>query len=257
MSLPILSRPHLEIGEREFYIDIRNTAKYFVEDGSKITVQLYENTDDDSVMLFLNGSVLGAVLHQKKMLSFHGSAFCMNGKGILVCGSSGSGKSSVTAAFCQQEGATFISDDITPITIEDSTVKLVPLKTKLKLWEDSLQKLNIVRSKDIRRIRPTLEKYTIPYPNSSHEHQLDHLIVLGVHNQSAYQSFNIQGIEKYNILRNQIYRKSFLNGMPETEKYYFKQLLAIASNIKVTFILRPQICDIYGTAKFIKEKIDL
>ena len=154
VSLPFIFRPHLEVGENEFYIDIRNTAKYFVENGNRVTVHPYKDADDDSVLLFLNGSVLGAVLHQKKMLSFHGSAFCINDKGVIVCGSSGSGKSSVTAAFCQQDGATFISDDITPVTIEGSTVKLVPLKTKLKLWDDSLQKLNIKkpRRKSLRRI---------------------------------------------------------------------------------------------------------
>jgi len=75
-------------------------------------VQVYPNPESDelSVNLFLNGSVLGVLLHQRGILLFHGNSFMLDGKGMLLCDHSGLGKSSFTAAFCQN-GATIINDD--------------------------------------------------------------------------------------------------------------------------------------------------
>ena len=42
----------------------------------------------------------------------------------MICGHSGTGKSSVTAAFCQ-EGAIFINDDITPVAVAGSKTTIL------------------------------------------------------------------------------------------------------------------------------------
>lgn len=45
---------------------------------------------------------------------FHGCAVAISGQGVLICGESGAGKSSLTAALVA-EGAQFISDDLTAV----------------------------------------------------------------------------------------------------------------------------------------------
>lgn len=252
---PRLSRAHLQVDESDFRIDIHNVAIFRVQDGDKVQIYPYENADMESVKLFLNGSALGALFHQKGIMPFHGSAFSINGKGVLICGVSGAGKSSVTAAFCQN-GAKFISDDITPVSIHDSIVQMTPLKTNMKLWNDSIKKLNI-KNENLEKIRPALDKYYLPFQDNSGINRLDNLVILSTHNKEEFRAVELRGIVKYNNLRNQIYRKVYLKGMPETEKLYFKQLFQIASAIKVTSVQRPRICNIYEVMNFIKCEIDL
>ncbi|MCI1640400.1 MAG: hypothetical protein LKI42_03885 [Bacteroidales bacterium] len=248
------SRPHFKVGETDFFLDIKGVAKYRVRDGNTIWVNPYENADEESVALFLEGSVLGAVLHQRGILPFHGSSFIYNGKGIMVSGPSGAGKSSVTAAFYRQ-GSAFVNDDITPVEVYDSGIMILPVKTRIKLWNDALQKLQI-GSEGLKNIRPEMKKFYFPVEKTSYEiHSLEYIFILSSHNKDEYISRELSGIEKYNALRRQIYRKVYLKGMPETEKKYFRELFSLAAGVKVVHIFRPQICDINDTMHFIEKEI--
>jgi len=250
----IYSRPHFKINESDFFLDIKNVARYRVQNGQEILICPYENADEESVNLFLEGSALGALLHQRGMLPFHGSSFVYKNKGVMICGHSGAGKSSVTATFCQ-EGASFINDDITPVAVPGSTITILPVKTRIKLWADTLQKLKI-GGDNLQRIRPGIDKFYLPAEeNSVSEHALDHLFILSTHNKNEFQAIELEGMEKYNALRKQIYRRIYLKGMPETEKKYFGQLFSLANKVRVTRILRPQICDIQKTVRFIESEI--
>lgn len=251
-SLPILIHPWIEIGEQEFYLNVNNVAQYSSQQGQKVNVVPYEGADEDSIRLFLNGSVLGAVMHQKGILPFHGSAIEYEGKGIIICGQSGVGKSSVTEAFCQN-GARFINDDITPVRISKAVTSIIPIKTRIKLWDDSLKKLKI-KNDGFEKIRPGLEKFYLPVEEAfSAERQLNHIVILGKHNSDGFEVNELDGMAKFNALRKQIYRKTYLKGMPETAKLYFKQIFQLAGAIRVTQVIRPQICDIYDAMDSIKK----
>ena len=174
----------------------------------------------------------------------------------MVCGNSGTGKSSVTAAFFQQ-GASFTNDDITPVSISDSEITILPVKIRLKLWDDSLNKLKI-GSDNFLRIRPGLNKFYLPMDEKEiSEHRLDQIFVLSTHQKNEFQATELKGIEKYNALRKQIYRKVYLKGMPKTEKKYFGKLFSLAKKVRVTVIKRPQKCHIYETMCFIEKQIVL
>ncbi|PHR68769.1 MAG: hypothetical protein COA67_12415 [Lutibacter sp.] len=248
---PRLSNPHLQIDENDFYLNVYDVASYRVQNGNNVLIQPHENSDEASIRLFLNGSVLGAVLHQRGLIPFHGSTFLYEGKGVMICGQSGAGKSSTTAAFCQKEAA-FINDDITPIKITKDAATIIPIRTRIKLWDDSLEKLDIENTK-FDQIRPTLEKFYLPNDAAFQEEQeLHHIIILGKHNEGEYKSNELEGMAKFNTLRKQIYRKMYLKGMPEREKTYFKQLFNLANKVRITKVIRPQKSSIYDTKEYIK-----
>ncbi len=251
---PRFSRPNFAINDDEFYLDVRNVAQYQAIKGSKILYSLYENADKASVELFLQGSVFGAILHQQGILPFHGCSFDYKGKGILICGNSGAGKSSVTMAFCLN-GARLINDDITPVRVSESQSLMIPMKSKIKLWDDSLEQLNINRQ-DLVRIRPQLKKYYIEADIViKEERPIDHFFILYVHNKNEYVVQELDGMKKYNALRKQIYRRSYLKGMPEREKQYFMELFKLAPSCRVTVITRPDKSRIHDTMDKIKEEI--
>lgn len=251
---PVLDRPFMKVNHNSFFIDVKNIARYWVHDGEKVFIKPYDGIDDDSVDVFLQGTVLSALLHQRSMMPLHGNSFEYEGKGVMICGNSGSGKSSVSAAFCRN-GAKLISDDLSPLRIEGKDAIVVPLKGKVKLWNDTLKKLNI-ENNGFARIRPAFEKYYIPdFQLFNAEKKLDHIFILSTHNTDEFIVEELSGIAKYNVLRKQIYRRIYLKGMPKTEKEYFRKLLSVASGCKVTTIVRPQICDIYSAMDVVKKEL--
>jgi len=259
IDLEPINNPHfacsqMQVDEDDFYLNIIDVASYRVKNGNSVQVFAHEKADLASIKLFLNGSVLGAVLHQRGILPFHGSCFQYEQKGILICGQSGAGKSSVTAAFCQN-GAVFINDDISPVEITESETNIIPIKTRIKLWDDSIKKLEI-ENDNFDKIRPSLDKFYLPNTEEFQSKQaLHHILILSQHNKEEFESVELEGIAKYNALRHQIYRKMYLKGMPERQKAYFKQLLLLAKNVKVTRIMRPQMAAITATMEYIKQEL--
>jgi hypothetical protein len=250
----IFERPHLKVSEEQFFLQIYNQAQFYVEKGEQINIYLEEGADIDSVQLFLNGSVLGSVLLQKKILAFHGSSFSYKEHGVIICGRAGAGKSSVTAAFCHND-AQFITDDISPISIEEEQIYINPLKTEIKLWDDALAQLSIP-SENLRKIRPSLNKFYFPFEYCAELNPTLHLIViLETHNNDEFTSSELFGINKFKALKNQVYRKIYLKGMPQTEQHLYRQLLNLGQRIRVLHITRPQTCSIQLTKDFIKQKI--
>ncbi|MGE4569592.1 MAG: hypothetical protein AB7C90_10490 [Bacteroidales bacterium] len=243
LLLPELSRRYLQISEKEAIIHVANVASYKVSNGNRVEVFPCKQTDPASIQLFLNGSALGAILHQRGVIPFHGSSFVWNGTGVMICGGSGAGKSSVATAFCRQ-GARLINDDVTPVQIVGAEPMLVPIRTRMKLWDDTLSTLQLEAvSKE--RIRPQLTKYYIDLPDTCQsEHPLQYLFILETHQKESLPISVLSGVEKFNALRMQIYRKLYLKGMPRTAQHYFAQLFRLASNIRVIRVVRPKNCPV-------------
>lgn len=241
--------------ENEFIFKLEGIAYYKTKNGTKVDVCPCPNSNVDSIQLFLNSSVLGAVLHQRGMMPFHGSSFIFKHRGVLICGNSGVGKSSVVAAFCQ-EGSRLINDDITPICFDNERVMMVPLSTRVKLWDDAIKLLQLDKT-DLKRIRPSLNKYYVPgFAKQEEKQPLLHIfIVLCTHNKNDFEIIRPQGIERFNCLRRNIYRKNYLKGMPQTEKKYFEQLLNAANLLDVVIVFRPQTSNALETMQYIREHV--
>jgi hypothetical protein len=253
---PVLVKPHIQANDDEILLDIFGVVKIQVTNGQHIRLYPSPGADADSIRLFLNGSALGALLHQRGILPFHGNSFMLDGKGMLLCGHSGAGKSSVSAAFCQN-GATFINDDISPVIFQDDAAWIIPLKSDIKLWDDSLVKLGIQQN-ELKRIRPQINKYFLPTSNpSTCKVLLNHLLILSVHTEKSFIMKELVGIEKFETLRHAIYRKVYLNGMPNARKQIFGKLMALAANIRTTRIIRPESAGIYDTMDYIRNVIDI
>lgn len=251
----LFSRRFLLANEEELLLYIDNIAVYKICNGSDVFINTHTNSNDLSVELFLNGSVLGAILHQRGIMPFHGSSFVFRNQGVLICGSSGVGKSSVVSAFCQDEGR-LVNDDITPICFDKEHIMMMPLSTKVKLWDDAISLLQLDKT-DLKKIRPSLNKYYVSGFARQEEKQplLHTFIVLRTHNQNNFEIKRPKGIERFNCLRRNIYRKVYLRGMPQTEKKYFGQLLTAANLLDVVVVFRPQTSNALETMRYIREHV--
>lgn len=252
ISTPILIRPNFSVSEEEFYLQVKTVGEFMVRQGQEILYRPEPEVDDQSLELFLNGSVLGAVLHQRGIIPFHGSSFLVEGAGVMICGQSGAGKSSVTMAFCQ-EGALLINDDISPVHFKQSVPHFLSLKTKIKLWDNSLDELGL-QPDGLDAIRPNLGKFYVDNVSKVEEEPpISQIVILSIHNRPDFLVKELQGLGKHQALLNQVYRKNYLKGMPKREQQYFKEVLTLARAVRVIQMTRPQKAAIRETARKIRE----
>ncbi|HVF36470.1 MAG TPA: hypothetical protein VNA29_00835 [Sphingomicrobium sp.] len=118
-------------------LTIPGVARYEVSGGSQILVDAALGAGDANVRLYLLGSVMGALLHQRGMLPLHANAIEIDGLAVAFMGPSGAGKSTLAAAF-HDRGFAVLADDICVIGAAQGKVMAYPGVPRLRLWEEAL-----------------------------------------------------------------------------------------------------------------------
>jgi hypothetical protein len=238
IQYPVFTDSVYSITQNEFSMNVDKVAWFYVSGGDYISIFPYPGADEKSIGLYLNGSVYGAILHQRKVLPLHGSSFNYNSKNILICGESGTGKSSVTASFCLN-GAEFLSDDITPVIFKNRQPCIWAMSDRIKLWSDSLKQLKQAEEK-LQRIYPEYDKFYYNIDQGKNTlFPLSLILIIEIHDSVDVKFRELSGSEKFEALRNEIYRHEYLQGMNENEKSYFRQLIDISEKTKITTVFRP------------------
>lgn len=236
---PVYSDNFYRLNETEFSMDVKDVGCFYASNGNYININLYPKATKTMVELYLNGSTYGAILHQRQILPLHGSSFAHKGKGIMLCGESGAGKSSLTASFCKH-GARFLTDDVSPIVFKTSKPYVLPLSDRIKLWEDSLHQLNYVND-NLTQISTDYHKFYFPIePTETQAYALDIIFIIDKYKGQEVKIEEIAGIQKFEQLRNEIYRWEYLQGMKMTEADYLKKIIDLNANLKAFKVSRPE-----------------
>ncbi len=170
-------------GER-FMFQIPGTAIYAVREGKEIEVCIHSGADMETVRLFVLGTCMGVLLMQRRILPIHGSAIVIGGKAYAFVGESGTGKSTLAAAF-RQAGYQMVSDDVIAVKTTASAPIVYPAYPQQKLGLDSLLQLETLQGNkhvrspknrlvltdgnpampqygDLRKLTGELNKYAVP-----------------------------------------------------------------------------------------------
>lgn len=124
-------------GSASFFIE--GVAHYQVSGGREIRVDPQRGAPMRNVRLYLLGSAMGLLLHQRGSLPLHANAVEIEGRGFAFMGSSGSGKSTLAAAF-HDKGFRVIADDVCVISFDTDALPVVHCGIpRLRLWEDALE----------------------------------------------------------------------------------------------------------------------
>jgi hypothetical protein len=235
---PLYADEWNEINQTEFSLDVEDVAWFYAREGNYIEVLPYEGFNQDELELYLNSTVYGAILQQRKMLPLHGSCFNYDDKNIMICGESGVGKSSLTVAFCLR-GSKFITDDVSPIVFESGNPHVLALSDRIKLWDDTLSQLNI-NKEELFKIQEDTDKFYFPMKKEAAGlYLLNQVFILEIHDLPGVEFEMLKGVEKLTMLRNQVFRLEILHGMPDNEILFFHQLADISSKVTITRIKRP------------------
>jgi hypothetical protein len=118
---------------------IDGIAEFRVANGMEIWVDPAPEVSPRNVRLYLLGSAMGLLLHQRGLLPLHANAIGIDGRAIAFMGASGSGKSTLAAWF-HDRGFTVVADDVCVISFgEDDRPHVCPGLPRLRLWKEALE----------------------------------------------------------------------------------------------------------------------
>jgi hypothetical protein len=227
----------------EFLLTVDSVARFRVLTGNRIIIDGYPGIDEKDIRLFLLGSAVGALLHQRGMLPLHASAVKVDDRCVVFCGASGNGKSTTARALVKR-GYRFHSDDLCVISVNhtvDGNVPVVfPGYPQLKLWEDALKKMGDDTS-GYSRVRRVLDKYAVPAKDFYNTQPLPikKIYILRPWEKEEIEMVAVTGMEKFNVLKNQTYRFQFLEGLKK-EVSHFKSAGIVGNCAPISRVRRPQ-----------------
>jgi hypothetical protein len=159
MEAPVLETALVQIdalARARFAIDA--VGEYLVEHGTQITIAPNTARDDPAIRLFLLGSGLGFLCHQRGALPLHAASVVVDGTAICLAGASGSGKSTLTDAFARR-GYAVLSDDVSPVAVDGAAPLVLPSLRRIRMWSDSLANAGWSQA-ETERCREGLEKFS-------------------------------------------------------------------------------------------------
>jgi hypothetical protein len=228
--------PFLQSALGSLWLTVPDVARFLIRHGNEILYDPYEGVDADSIRVFLLGSCTGALLFQRGYLVLHGNAFQVGAGCVMCVGNSGIGKSTLAAAMMQR-GHAIIADDVCPVDAEGHAIPGMP---RIKLWQDSADKLGI-DTNGLQRIRPQMEKFNYPLNGAYCAESLpvNAIYILNSDLTAEMGVERLQGMDKYLPLKNNTYRFQYMKGMG-LENQHLKLASQLAARTQVSRLTRPR-----------------
>lgn len=244
-----------EISPTAFLLKIKDLANYYYHFESKtILVKPVYPDNLNGLELFLIGSCLGVFLIKKGIFPFHSG--CVTGKTgtTLICGDSGAGKSTLTSFLALKDNYAFLADDISALKEEAKSLYIKPFITRTKLWQDSLENMEIDYSR-MERIRDADNKYYLPVSQNKENktsYEINRILFL---KKPSSVNFSLHEIipqkEKFKVILSNSYRSFFYSGL-FAEDIIFTYTTNMAKSLPLLTLERPVNTDIFKTVEYLK-----
>jgi hypothetical protein len=220
------------IGDDAF-LRVRNVALFRIRGGREIAIDPAPGASARNVRLFLLGSALGALCHQRGLMPLHASAIVTGRRAVAFAGPTGVGKSTLTAHY-QSRGHEILCDDVCVVSFDEAGRPLAwPGLPRIKLWQDALDRFGLART-DLERTHDGVDKFHLPLPAQLHREPvpLEAVYVLSDAVGWAPEVTALSGVAAVEALLRNIYRPQYLRPMNLAEQA-FRQTVRIANQAGV------------------------
>jgi hypothetical protein len=129
-------------GSEDFFEVTYSDGTEFVVDGActRLWAACRYPLTVDYLATYLRGPIMGFILRRRGVAALHASTVCIDGRAFVLCGESGTGKSTAAAAFALI-GIPVMCDDITPLSTNGREFFVDPGYPQVGLWPDAVQSL--------------------------------------------------------------------------------------------------------------------
>lgn len=227
------------LGEKTAWFYLKGYGMFYVENGNHIMVwRETSKLTDLSRNSYLIGTTFGLLMFQRGILPVHSGAVALDGKCIVVVGDSGAGKST-NCVKLREKGCTFVTDDVSAVSIQDGKVMVEPSFPQQKLCRDAavrqgyaLEELIYIdedRDKYAVRLKDGYEKEALP---------MALFIELVVTDGERLQIDEVTGLDKLSVLYRNIYRREVWQEMGANQQSE-AILMKMVEQIPIYRICRP------------------
>lgn len=215
-------------------LTVSETARYLVRGGREILVDPSPGGSERNVRLFLLGSALGILCHQRGLLPLHANAIVAGNGAHAFAGPSGAGKSTLAAYFAHA-GYPVLCDDVCVIDPDRAGGPAAwPGLPRLKLWGDASAAFGHDKS-GLDRVLDGMDKYHVALPARQEARPVPfrRLYLLGrAESDGEAGIVRLRGRAAMEAIMAQTYRGLYLKPMGLTSRH-FLQCASLASRIEV------------------------
>ena len=242
----LVNFPFVEANHTQYLLKLRNMARYLLQHGKRITIQPETGAVLTAVNNYVLTAVLGPLSYMRGFMPFHGGAFLLNGKAVLISGISGIGKSALLAAL-HQRGYIILADDISNVKIVDGKALLYPSFPRIMLWKDTARKIKLDESR-LHQLRSDMEKYFFPVDDTMYVLPVEvsaMYVLTGTITENAV--CNIKGRLKVDELRDSLFQP-WMADVFSADNECYKNAMFLASLIRVSLYKSERVADINAKA---------
>ncbi|QJQ94015.1 MULTISPECIES: hypothetical protein [Halomonadaceae] len=236
----------LQISDESCQLKLEGISRYRIEKGQRILLDRRIPRDPEKevvpgdIRLYLLGSALGILLHQRNWLPLHVSALSTPDGVWAFTGHSGAGKSTLGAWLHYSQEWPLVTDDVAVIKPHEELPYLYPGPPRVKLWKDALAALGIDKQGLTRDLTRT-DKYhlTLSKGFQRQPQPLKALVMLerGEDGEEATLT-KMKGIEAFKIVMATLYRPEVGREFNSSESL-LQNISRLAGQIEVYRFRRP------------------
>lgn len=211
-----------EITPEAIRLVIPKVGSFLITGGREILVDPLPGCSERNIRLFLLGSALGGILHQRGLLPLHANAIEIDGRAIAFMGHSGAGKSTMAAWFLDR-GYRVLADDVCVVTMDEAGRPLahrgIP---RLRLWREAIE-VSGRAVEDYELSFDDMDKYNVPTPRPEDIRPipLDHLYLLEKAEEGGEANGvrRLDGIAAVDALVANTYRGGYVGRIGGTQRH--------------------------------------
>ncbi|MBO9499207.1 MAG: hypothetical protein J7483_07100 [Novosphingobium sp.] len=151
--------PNWQIADGRLLLSVPGIVKMLVSGGDEILFEPEAEVAEADTEIFLSGTGIGMLLHQRDQMVLHASAVRVGDRAVLFCGASGAGKSTLAAALGER-GYALVTDDLAAIVLRNGKPHVEPDGRRHKLWQHAIDGLDLGARRS-GAVRASLAKYHV------------------------------------------------------------------------------------------------
>lgn len=225
------------LNSMELIISLERVGTFRITSGTHIEIHPYPQCEASHLAVYIMGTCMGAILHQRGFMPLHGSCVTDGSRAILITGDSGAGKSTLAAEFLSQ-GWKLLTDDVCAVSDPENNPTVQSSYPSQKLWQDSLEQYHRSQS-DVHSLyfSETREKFGVDaskfFLNATCPLQM---IVYLVPTDNPCSITKLDCFTALDQLMNNTYRIFMVQ--PEYRQRHFQRCAALAQKIPMVLLTR-------------------
>ena len=130
------------VNRHHYFYDIPNVGELYICHGREIHMAPRAEVSDEVASLFILGTGMGTVYHQRKLIPLHATVALFNRCAYAFCGHSGDGKSTLGKALLDRH-IPLLTDDVACIHWQDGIPMVASEKPIIKLRPDTAKYMGL------------------------------------------------------------------------------------------------------------------